>query len=150
MKINQYLTLAGIGSGLVSILHVAIISGGPNWYRFFGAGEGMAQLAEKGSNYPAIITSLIALIFAIWALYAFSGAGVIRQLPLLKPFLIAISIIFIIRGLFGIPLFIYLDDPYLNELEENMIFMIFSSVISLALGLIYFKGFLQLFSTNRK
>lgn len=144
MKINKYLVTAGIGSAMASVLHIAIILGGPDWYRFFGAGEGMAQLAETKSIYPEIITSIIAIILAIWALYAFSGAGIIRNLPLLKPVLIIISIVFVIRGVFGIPLVIYLDHPYLNELEAKMTFMIFSSIISLTLGLFYLKGYIKL------
>jgi len=140
MQNNQYLTFAGIGTVIASILHIAIIIGGPDWYRFFGAGEGMAQLAEKGSNYPIITTSIIAATLAIWAFYAFSGAGFIQKLPLLKPILVIISIVFIIRGLFGIPLVIILDHPYLNELEAKMTFMMISSIISLTLGLFYLKG----------
>ena len=65
---NNYLAVAGIGTAIASVLHLAIITGGADWYRFFGAGEGMAQLAEKGSNYPIISTSIIAAILAIWAL----------------------------------------------------------------------------------
>lgn len=144
MQNNQYLTFAGIGSAIASILHIAIIIGGPDWYRFFGAGEGMAQLAENGSFHPIISTSIIAFILAIWSLYAFSGAGIIQKLPLLKPVLIFISMIFIVRGIFGIPLVIILDHPYLNELESKMTFMIFSSIISLTLGLFYLKGYIKL------
>jgi len=145
---NNYLAVAGIGTAIASVLHLAIITGGADWYRFFGAGEGMAQLAEKGSNYPIISTSIIAAILAIWALYAFSGADFIQKLPLLKPILMIISIIFMIRGLFGIPLIIILDHPYLNELEGKMTFMVISSIISLALGLFYLKGAIKLNSKN--
>ncbi|MGM0582696.1 MAG: hypothetical protein ACQETL_18610 [Bacteroidota bacterium] len=145
---NNYLALAGIGTALASVLHIAIILGGPDWYRFFGAGEGMAQLAENGSNYPIIATSIIVLILAIWSLYAFSGAGFIQKLPLLKPILIIISIIFIVRGLFGIPLVIILDHPYLNELEAKMIFMMISSIISLLLAWFYLKGVIKLNTKN--
>ena len=44
----------------VTALHVAIIVGGPGWYRFFGAGERMAQLAERGSVVPVVVTAGIA------------------------------------------------------------------------------------------
>lgn len=141
---NKYLAIAGIGTAIASVLHIAIIIGGPDWYRFFGAGEGMAQLAEKGSNYPIITTSIIAVILGIWALYAFSGTGFMQKLPLLKPILIIISIVFTIRGLFGIPLVIILDHPYLNELEQKMVFMVISSIISLTLGWFYLKGAIKL------
>ena len=60
------------------MLHLAIIAGGPDWYRFFGAGEGMARMAERGMLKPALITLGIAAILAVWAAYAFAGAGLIR------------------------------------------------------------------------
>lgn len=33
---------------LAAVLHVFIIVGGADWYRFFGAGEAMAQMSEQG------------------------------------------------------------------------------------------------------
>jgi hypothetical protein len=144
MKKNKLLVIGGVLSVIVSLLHIGIIIGGPAWYRFFGAGEGMAQLAESGSIYPAIITAIIAITLALWALYAFSGAGIINQLPLLKSVLVIISMIYIIRGVFGIPIVIYINHPYLNELEAKMIFMIFSSVISLGSGLFYLIGTMKI------
>lgn len=145
MKVNRYLVAGGISSAIASLLHIVIIIGGSDWYRFFGAGDGMAQLVENGSTYPAIVTTIIAIILALWGLYAFSGAGVIGQLPQLKLVLGIISMIYIIRGVFGIPIVIYLDYPYLNELEEKMTFMLISSVISLGFGLFYLIGLIQIF-----
>src|SRR5215208_488965 len=73
--------LLGAGlSGAASLLHVAIILGGPDWYRFFGAGERMARLAANGSPYPVMVTAGIALVLALWSLYALSGARVIGRL----------------------------------------------------------------------
>ena len=140
MKENKLLIIGGALSLVASLLHIGIVIGGSDWYRFFGAGERMAELAEFGSAYPAIITITIAIVLALWGLYAFSGARIIRPLPLLKQVLAIISFVYISRGVFGIPMVIYLDHPYLNELEERMTFMIFSSVISLSLGLFYWFG----------
>lgn len=144
MKKNRFLIIGGVLSIVTSILHVAIIIGGPAWYRFFGAGEGMAQLAENGSTAPTIITTMIALILALWGLYGFSGAGLMIKLPFLKPILAIISMIYILRGIVGIPMVIFIDHPYLNELEEKIVFMIFSSVISLILGYLYLRGTIQI------
>jgi hypothetical protein len=128
------------------LLHVAIIIGGADWYRFFGAGEGMAQLAESGSISPAIITMAIAVVLAIWAMYAFSGAGIIRRLPLLKPALVVIAATYTIRGIMGVPLVIFSDHPYLNELEGQLTFMIVSSIISLSFGLFHLIGLVQIWN----
>jgi len=142
------LFIGGVICSLASLLHVAIIIGGPDWYRFFGAGEGMAQLAENDQFFPAIITGVIAAVLAIWAIYAFSGAGIMNRLPFLQPVLFVISAIFIARGLFGIPLVIYIDHPYLNELQGKMIFMFFSSSISLGIGLFYLVGLIEVWKSN--
>ena len=36
---NPWLVAGGILSALAALLHLAVIVGGPVWYRFFGAGE---------------------------------------------------------------------------------------------------------------
>jgi hypothetical protein len=46
-----------------------------------------------------IIGGAVAVLFAIGGLYALSGAGSIRQLPLLRVVLAIISVIFLLRGL---------------------------------------------------
>jgi len=92
------LVVAGGLSALAALLHLAIIVGGPAWYRFFGAGEGMARLAERGALRPTLITLLIAVVLAIWAAYAFSGAGLMPRLPFLKVGLVVIAIIYLLRG----------------------------------------------------
>ena len=137
---NKPLIIAGILSTLAGFLHLGIIIGGPDWYRFFGAGEGMAQMAEKGMTYPAIAAASIALALFIWAAYAFSGAGVIRKLPLLKTGLITISIIFFIRSLFGIAFVNYVEHPYYNELAARPIFMWVTSAICLIYALLFAIG----------
>lgn len=138
---NRILVLGGTLSFGAALLHVAIIFGGPNWYRFFGAGEGMAQLSEQGSSYPTIVTSCIALLLAIWGMYAFSGARIIFQLPLVKTALLLIAVVFILRGIAGVPVVLWLDDPYAMELRSKMTFMVLSSIISLGVGLCYAVGF---------
>ena len=58
--------LFAIGGGLsfaVALLHIAIIFIGAPAYRYFGAGERMAQQAELGSWVPAIVTLVVAVVF---------------------------------------------------------------------------------------
>ena len=94
---SSWLLAGGVLSLAASLLHAACIVGGPSWYRFFGAGEGMARAAERGSVRPALITALIAGILASWAVYAFSGAGVVGRLPLLRTALVAICLVYLLR-----------------------------------------------------
>jgi len=137
---DRLLVSAGIITGAASLLHVGIILGGPEWYRFFGAGERMARLAARGSIYPAAVTAGIAAVLGIWALYALSGAGVIRRLPLVRLALVSVAAIYLARGIFGVPLVLIMEDPYANELRARMTFMVLSSAVCVCLGLCYAFG----------
>lgn len=131
---NGWLIAAGGLSLVASAIHIACIFGGASWYRFLGAGERMARAAERGSWTPSVITLGIALVLAIWAAYAFSGAGVIRRMPLLRTGLVVISAIYLLRGavLFFPTAF---RRPDLSEA-----FLFWSSVIVLAFGVVYTVG----------
>ncbi len=130
---NPALVLGGVLSGLASLLHIACIIGGPDWYRFFGAGEEIATLAEQGSVVPTLLTLGIATVLAIWAAYAFSGAGLLPRLPLLRTGLAVISAIYLLRGLALIPALA------INR-GDVMPFILWSSLIVLVYGLAYAIG----------
>lgn len=130
---NPWLVAAGILSAGAAILHIAIIAGGPDWYRFFGAGERMARMAEQGSFRPTLIAVGIAAILAVWAAYAFAGAGLIRRLPLMRTALVAITAIYLLRGLVLAPLLAFRPD-------KVDAFTLWSSLIVLAYGLAYALG----------
>ncbi len=136
-------------TGAASLLHLAIILGGPAWYRFFGAGERMARLAARGAASPAVITAIIAVTLAVWAAYGLSGAGVIRRLPLLRLALALIAGAYLVRGLFGVPVVLLVEHPYANELRTRMPFMIVSSVVCLGLGACYVRGAVWVWRTRR-
>ena len=129
----------GVISALISILHV-ILAVKPDLYRYVSPDQGsaLAQIAGQGSSLIIIATVVLALIFAIWAIYAFSGAGLIVRLPLLRGALIAIGVIYILRALF-------------LPSEINMVltqgypfrFVVFSTV-SLVAGLLYLVGIIKL------
>jgi putative oxidoreductase len=137
---RRWLLAGGVLTGAASLLHLGIIAGGPDWYRFFGAGERMARMAERGSPYPTVVTAGIATVLGVWMLYALSGAGVIRRLPLLRTALVLIAAVYLGRGLLGIPLVLLGDDPYARQLKAKMTFMIVTSAICIALGLCYAAG----------
>ena len=139
-KGQRWLLYGGLFTGAASLLHLAIIIGGPDWYRFFGAGQGMARAAARGFLYPTLITLGIAAILFTWMLYALSGAGVIRRLPLLRTALVLIAAVYLGRGVLGIPAVLLADDPYANELKGRMTFMIVSSAFCIGLGVCYAAG----------
>jgi hypothetical protein len=96
---EPWLVAAALLGGAAAALHLAAIAGGPSWYRFLGAGERMARLAEAGSLRPALITLAIAALLATWSAYALAGAGLIPKLPLMRTALVAITGIYLLRGL---------------------------------------------------
>jgi putative oxidoreductase len=137
---RRWLLWGALLTGVASLLHVGIIFGGPDWYRFFGAGERMARLAARGSAYPTVVTAAIASILALWALYGLSGAGVIRRLPLLRLALVLIAVVYFARGALGIPAVLFVHDPYTDELKGRMTFMVVTSLICIFLGFCYAFG----------
>ena len=133
---NVFLIIAGSLSAITAIAHVGCIYFGAPWYRFFGAGEHMAMLAERGSIQPTLITSGIVLVFSIWSMYAFSAAGLIFRLPLLRLALVIMTSIYLIRGIAG---FFLIQSPMGRSPE----FWLWSSIICLFVGVIHFIGLQQ-------
>jgi len=137
---NAWLAAGGALSAAASLAHLAIIIGGPRWYDFFGAGPRMVRLAEQGSPKAALITVGIAAVLAIWAAYAFSGAGLIPRLPLLKLALLAISALYLVRALGYIPILIATGAPVGT-------FAWVSSAIVLVYAVVHIIGAMQLWRT---
>lgn len=130
---NPWLIVGGVLSLLAAALHVAIIYKGPAWYRLFGAGERMATLAEQGKLEPALITASIALVLLLWALYAFSGAGLLPPFPLLDWALAGITLIYLLRGV--LPM---LAAVFMPQLRTPFIW--WSSLICTVYGLCHAVG----------
>jgi hypothetical protein len=127
------LLAAGWMSVAACLLHLAVIAGGPDWYRFFGAGEGMAQAAERGSLVPPIMTVVIAAILAACAAFAFGAAGAIRLLPLTRTALVAIAAVLLVRSAMVLA-------PQFWAPEHTMAFRIVSSAACLTMGLCFALG----------
>jgi len=136
MSVNIFLIVGAALSAITAILHIGIIVFGAPWYRFFGAGEQMAILAEQGSLRPTLITFFIVLVLATWSLYALSGAGIIGKMPLLRLGLCTITAIYLIRGVSG---FFLIANP----MGRSPDFWLWSSAICLTIGLIHLIGLKQ-------
>ena len=131
MRQNPWLVTGGVLSAAASIIHIGCIANGPGWYRFFGAPEPLIRAVENGNPTLHWMTAGIAVILAIWSAYAFAGAGLIRRLPLMRTALVAISAIYLARGLLIVPVLFQLNPRP---------FDIYSSWIVLAIGLLYALG----------
>jgi hypothetical protein len=142
---------ANAGSGLLiaagwmsvasSLLHIGCIIGGPDWYRFFGAGEKIAHMAERGHWYPPVIGFVIAIILAGWAAFAFSAAGRIFRLPLARTALVAIAVVLLVRSAFA---FVPAAWPPENRTPG---FMITTSAICFVMGVCFAIGTWRAWST---
>ncbi|AMS16161.1 hypothetical protein A3218_18275 [Pseudomonas chlororaphis] len=139
---NGYNMALVIGAGLsllAALMHVGVIVVGPSWYRLFGAGERFVRAAQAGRWFPAVVTAGIALVLAAWAAYALSAAGVIAPLPLLRPALIAITLVYLLRGLLG--------PVALAGTGRSRRFIFVSSTICLVYGLVHLFGLVQVWGS---
>lgn len=98
-----------------------------------GAGERVARAVEAGKMQPTLVTLAISAVLLLWALYAFSGAGIVRQVPYTHLALPAISLIYLARA-FAFPL---LRRVYP---ENSTRFWLVSSSVCLLLGTLYAVG----------
>lgn len=146
MTRNKPLIVGGCLSVLAALLHISCIFGGPEWYLFFGAGQKMANLAAAGDPYPTIATLVIATILVGWGLYAFSGAGIIVKLPLLRTCLVLITTVYVLRGVAGLIGPFFTDDPVVHQ--NSMTFWVVSSLVCCVYGTFYFIGTKALFSPS--
>lgn len=134
--VNLFLVAGALLSASAAILHLLMIAGGPDWYRFFGAGERFASAAARGRYYPALVTACIAAVLGVWSVYALAGAGAIHGLPLLRPVLLGITAIYLVRGIAFAP-------AVLAGGGRMTPFVLWSSAICLGLGVIHLVGLVQ-------
>ena len=137
---NPALLVAGAGSLAAGVAHLACIVGGPDWYRFFGAGEGMARAVEQGRLQPHVMTAVIAIVLFGWAWFAFAAAGQVPRPPLLRIGLIAITLVLLLRAAAAFV-------PGVWRAEHTPTFIIVSSLIVLVLGLAFLIGTIKAWPT---
>lgn len=133
---NKLLITASVLTGLVALAHFGCVVFGGDWYRFLGAGEQMAKMAEAGYWYPTLVTLFLVVMLTIWSLYALSGAQVIFRLPFLRLGLVIIASVYIIRGVAFVGLMPAFPD-------NSLMFWFISSGISLTIGMLYAIGTFQ-------
>lgn len=132
--VNPFLLSGAALSAMAAAMHIGCIIFGAPWYRFFGAGERMARLAAAGSIVPAVVTSAIAAVLAVWSLYALSAAGVIPRLPFVRIVLCGITAIYLLRGMAGFALAVLAPG------DRGIAFWCWSSAICLGIGTVYLVG----------
>lgn len=132
---RNWLIAGGTISLAIASLHLVIVTIGSVAYRYFGAGEDMATMDARGEWAPAIITIGIAAVFSVFGVYAYSGAGLVRRLPLQRTVLVAVGAIYLLRGLL-----IFWDIAQLVGNPTYPFRACVFSFVSLAAGLIHLYG----------
>jgi hypothetical protein len=135
-RINRFLVAAAIADAIAAALHFGCIVFGAGWYRFLGAGEAMARLAEQGDPRPDRMAAGIGAILLLWAAYALSGAGVLPRLPLVRLGLVLIAVVLLARG----TLFFALMSRFPGN---SLTFWFVTSAICVGLGLLHAIGLRQ-------
>ena len=134
--VNIPLTVGALLSAVAALLHLGIIAGGPAWYRFFGAGERYARAAAEGKWFPTIVTLGIATVLFTWSAYALAGAGVVKPLPFLKAALVAITAVYLVRGVAYAPV-VRARGGRITP------FVVWSSLICFGYGVVHLVGLVQ-------
>lgn len=82
LRVSKYwLLVSGLLCAIGALVHLAIPLGGPAWYYFAGAPQGLVAMAEAGLARPVVTCVIIACILCLFAVYAFSALGFMRRLP---------------------------------------------------------------------
>ncbi|TMP25619.1 hypothetical protein CWB99_20855 [Pseudoalteromonas rubra] len=131
---------------LASMLHLVCIWGGPDWYLAMGAGQAMADMAAAGDLYPTLVTAFIAVVLALWGVYAFSGAGAIIKLLFLKTVLVLITSVYLLRGVAGLFAPFVTTSPMIQQ--NSITFWLVSSLICCVYGAFYLLGTSRLWGKN--
>ena len=135
------LLLGGLIAVVTAVAHMSCIVFGPSCFKAQLAPPHIIRSAMEGTSTAAIETTIVSSLFLACALFAVSGAGLIRRLPFLKSALITISIICLVRGLATIPLSFY--EPVLKST-----YGIISGFIWFLAGCLYLYGFLWVRQTR--
>ena len=136
-----FFILAAFFSGFAALVHIGCMIFGSSWYRFFGAGKRMEEWADAGDIRHILITGFITVILTLWSLYALSGAEIIPELPLLNLGLWLITSIYLLRGLAGLVVLFF--PKWIEKNGSNTSFVLYSSLICVSGGMLYFIGLLS-------
>ncbi len=92
------LRIAGWSNIAIAAGHVIGLIWAWSFFGSVGIEEEMRELATQGVALPYVLTLITAGAFVVFGLYALSGAGDLRRLPLLRACLASIAAVYILRG----------------------------------------------------
>jgi hypothetical protein len=104
---QKLLRAAALASFAFAALHIGALFGGEPAARFFNAPRPVLALIQQQSLWIIPVVLVICGVLSAFGLYAWSGAGLMRRLPLLRTGLVTIGSIYSLRGLLIVPLVIF-------------------------------------------
>ena len=131
------LILAGSGAFLGGLLHIVALWCGPEWIAFLHAPPSVVESARLGTWLAPVGSLVITALMWLCSLYAFSAAGFLRRLPLLRTGLFVVALVCIVRGLILIPLLMIYPRFLLVHIDT---FEVVASIIWLAIGIFFALG----------
>jgi hypothetical protein len=96
------LRLAGWANLGIALMHVVGLIWAQQFFEWADAGPMMDRLAQVNVLLPYLLTIASAALFLVFGLYALSGAGDLRRLPVLKLVLAGVAAIYLLRGIGGL------------------------------------------------
>ena len=104
-----FLVITAVSFIANAIAHLSCLYFGPECYAVQLAPTELVESAKNGTYLAPLLNIIGSTIFIVIGLYALSGAGVMRKLPLLKIAIYSVSLLSIVRGI--LPLQKILRDP---------------------------------------
>lgn len=135
-RAQKFLLFGGTASFALGLLHVACLFTGEATARFFTAPRFVLRLIQQHSPLIIPVVLVIVAILGAFGLIAWSGAGRVRRLPLLRTGLVAVSGIYLLRGLAIIPLIVVAPQHPGRVPWQAFLFC----VVALGLGVVHLLG----------
>lgn len=139
---NDLLLAGGCFSVAFALFQVSAIWWPSKVVAYFG---GPVRLQAESPGIYAAVCILVGLMVAVCGLYAWSGANMVRRLPLLRTVVTATTVVYLLRGMQVVS-----DVILINRYPEQPLgrFLVYSS-IALAVGLVHLFGTVRLFRSTR-
>jgi len=129
------LKIGGWANLAIAAAHLVALGWAWTVFRWVDIEEPMRDLADQNGLLPYLLTLFVACFFLVFGLYALSAAGDLRRLPLLRPVLGFVAVVYLLRAtlLGGI-----------QDLVAGDVKQIVFAMIALLIGLCYAAGVLAL------
>lgn len=139
---SKLLIIAGVIAAATAIWHWLCIIGGLSWYAFAHAPPPILESVRQGTLLAPAGAFIIGLLFFSCTMFAFSGAGLTRKIPLLKSALATIALLCLVRGGIGIAHLVLARNLDRWELVASPVWFF--------CGICFLLGFVEQYKTVRR